>query len=152
MSEPEEAPSPIGIRCPEPVFAVRDLSAAMAFYGRLGFAVRHYDSGYGYAEREGLRIHLRSSPELEPFASYSEVFVEAVNVDQLHAEWQTRGLLPVPGFIGPALQAEVRSRGLAGDPVGLISARVEDKPWGIREFSIRDLDNNHLRLGSRIGR
>ena len=55
----------IGLRSPAPVFAVRDLDAAMAFYERLGFAVRRHDAGYGYAEREGLRIHLRASPELE---------------------------------------------------------------------------------------
>ena len=56
-----------------PVFPVRDLDAAMAFYERLGFAVRRYDSGYGYAERDGLKLHLRASPELEPFSTYSEV-------------------------------------------------------------------------------
>jgi hypothetical protein len=39
----------------------------------------------------------------------------------------------------------------AGDPVGLISEVVEDKPWHVREFGIRDLDNNHLRFGRRIG-
>jgi hypothetical protein len=137
----------IGLRCPAPIFAVRDLGAAMAFYERLGFDVRRYDAGYGYAEREGLRIHLRASPELEPFGNYSEVYVEAAEVDRLHEEWQTSGLLPVPGTIGPELKAEVRRRWEAGDPVGLISELVEDKPWHVREFGIRDLDNNHLRFG-----
>jgi catechol 2,3-dioxygenase-like lactoylglutathione lyase family enzyme len=56
------------------VLAVRDLAAAMAFYERLGFAVRHHDAGYGYAERGGLRLHLRASPELGPFSSYTEVY------------------------------------------------------------------------------
>ena len=137
----------VGLRSAAPVFAVRDLEAAMAFYERLGFEVRRYDAGYGYAEREGLRIHLRASPELEPFGNYSEVYVETLEVDQLHAEWGTHGLLPVPGVIGPALKDEVRRRWEAGEPVGLISASVEDKPWQVREFAIRDLDNNHLRFG-----
>jgi catechol 2,3-dioxygenase-like lactoylglutathione lyase family enzyme len=137
----------IGIRAPAPVFAVRDLEAAMTFYERLGFAVRHYDTGYGYAEREGLRIHLRASPEIEPFSNYSEVYVETLEVDRLHGEWQTCGLLPVPGAIGPALKAEVRRRWEEGAPVGLISESVEDKPWRVREFAIRDPDNNHLRFG-----
>src|SRR3954469_15030905 len=101
---------------PEPVFAVRDLAAAMAFYERLGFAVRRYDAGYGYAERDGLRLHLRASPELgEPFASHAEVWVETYDVDQLHAEWAGLGLLPVPGTIGPELRAEVRRRASAGE-------------------------------------
>jgi catechol 2,3-dioxygenase-like lactoylglutathione lyase family enzyme len=130
-----------------PVFAVRDLAAAMAFYSRLGFAVRRFDGGYGYAERDGLKLHLRASPEIEPFSSHAEVWVETAAPDPLHEEWRSVGLLPVVGSIGPELRAEVRSRLEAGDPVGLISARVEDKPWGVREFSIRDLDDNQLRFG-----
>jgi hypothetical protein len=118
----------VGLRSPAPVFAVRDLEAAMAFYERLGFAVRRYDAGYGYATREGLRLHLRVSPEIEPFSNYSEVYVETLEVDRLHEEWQACGLLAVPGAIGSELTTEVRRRREAGDPVGLLSQRVEDKP------------------------
>jgi hypothetical protein len=60
-------------------------------------------------------------------------------------------LLPVAGGIGPALKAEVRRRWDAGEPVGLMSESVEDKPWGVREFSIRDPDNNQLRFGRPSG-
>jgi hypothetical protein len=141
----------VGLRSSAPVFAVRDLGAAMAFYERLGFAVRGYDAGYGYATREGLRLHLRASPKIEPFSNYSEVFVETVEVDRLHEEWQACGLLAVPGAIDSELRTEVRRRWDAGDPVGLLSRRVEDKPWGVREFGLRDLDNNHLRFGRQIG-
>jgi catechol 2,3-dioxygenase-like lactoylglutathione lyase family enzyme len=132
---------------PEPVFAVRDVDAAMAFYARLGFAVRRHDAGYGYAERDGLRIHLRGSPEVEPFSNYAEVYVETSNPDGLHEEWRACGLLPVPGAIDASLKAEVERRWRAGEPVGLLSASVEDKPWRVREFALRDLDNNHLRFG-----
>jgi len=147
MPNRDRASAVVGLGCPAPIFAVRDLEAAMAFYERLGFAVRRYDAGYGYAAREGLRIHLRASPELEPFGNYSEVYVETAEVDQLHEEWQSCGLLPVPGAIDPTLKAEVRRRWEAGQPVGLMSKSVEDKPWHVREFSIRDLDNNQLRFG-----
>jgi hypothetical protein len=136
----------IGLGRAAPVFSVRDLDAAMSFYERLGFAIRRHDAGYGYAEREGLRIHLRASPELrEP--AYAEVFVETQDVDGLHEEWRACGLVPVPGTIGAGLREEVRRRWEAGDPVGLLSERVEDKPWGVREFGLRDLDDNHLRFG-----
>jgi hypothetical protein len=147
MSTRNEGRPVVGLRRIEPVFAVRHLEHAMAFYERLGFGVRGYDAGYGYAEREGLRIHLRASPELEPFGNYSEVYVDTAEVDRLHEEWQTCDLLPVPGFIDAALKADVRRRWEAGEPVGLISGSVEDKPWRVREFSIRDLDNNQLRFG-----
>ena len=50
-------------------------------------------------------------------------------------------------MIGPELRAEIRRRWEAREPVGLISEFVQDKPWGIREFSIRDLDNNQIRFG-----
>lgn len=46
--------------------------------------------------------------------------------------------------------AEVRRRWEAGEPVGLMSERVEDKPWRVREFAIRDLDNNQLRFGREL--
>lgn len=133
------------------MFAVHDLEAAMTFYERLGFNVRRHDAGYGYAEREGLRIHLRASPEIDPSSNYSEVYVDTVEVDELHDEWRTLGLLPVRSGIGPELKAEVHRRWEAGEPVGLISEFVEDKPWGIREFSIRDPDNNQLRFGRPSG-
>jgi hypothetical protein len=152
MSTRNEGRPVVGLGRIEPVFAVRHLEQAMAFYERLGFDVRRYDAGYGYAEREGLRIHLRASPELEPFGNYSEVYVDTAEVDRLHEEWQTCGLLPVPGFIDLALKAEVRRRWEAGEPVGLISGSVEDKPWRVREFSIRDLDNNQLRFGRPLER
>jgi catechol 2,3-dioxygenase-like lactoylglutathione lyase family enzyme len=151
VSRRERLRAVVGLGSPAPVFAVRDLAAAMAFYERLGFAVRRYDAGYGYAKRDGLRLHLRASREIEPFSNYAEVYVETVEVDRLHEEWQTCGLLPVPGVIAPELEAEVRRRWEAGEPVGLLSEWVEDKPWGVREFGLRDLDNNHLRFGRQIG-
>jgi hypothetical protein len=55
------------------------------------------------------------------------VYVQTAEVDALHGEWRDCGLLPVPGAITPEL-----------------------RPWGVREFAIRDLDNNHLRFGRQI--
>ncbi len=67
MSSHGHPDGPIGIRRAAPVFPVRDLDAAMRFYARLGFSVRRYDAGYGFAERERLQLHLRAAPELEPY-------------------------------------------------------------------------------------
>jgi hypothetical protein len=39
----------------------------------------------------------------------------------------------------------------AGEPVGLISEVVQDEPWGVREFSLRDPDGNQLRVGRPCG-
>jgi catechol 2,3-dioxygenase-like lactoylglutathione lyase family enzyme len=139
--------TPVAVNRVEPVLPVHDLDRAMRFYERLGFAVRSHDAGYGYADRDGLRLHLRASPELDLYSSYSEVYVDTADVDALHAQWQSLGLQPVAGNISPELQAELRRRAQSGDAIGLISERVEDKPWGVREFSLRDPDNNQLRFG-----
>jgi catechol 2,3-dioxygenase-like lactoylglutathione lyase family enzyme len=135
------------IRRIEPVLPVHDLDRAMRFYERLGFASRRYDPGYGFAELAGLRLHLRASPELDLYSSYSEIYLDTADVDALHAGWADVGLQRVVGYITPELQAELRRRAEAGEAVGLISDAVSDKPWGVREFSLRDPDNNQLRFG-----
>jgi hypothetical protein len=137
----------IGIGSATPVFPVHSLDTAMRFYELLGFDVRRYDAGYAYAEREGLHLHLRASPELEPFSSDSEVYVETARVDELHAEWLPLDFIRVRTIVTADMRAEMRRRWAAGNPIGVISAQVTDKPWGVREFSVRDPYNNQLRFG-----
>lgn len=47
-----------------PVVPVRNLTAALERYRRLGFAVRAYGhgTGYGYADRDAVSLHLRTPP------------------------------------------------------------------------------------------
>lgn len=139
----------IGIGSAAPVLPVHSLDGAMRFYQRLGFDVRRYDSGYAYADREDLQLHLRASPELEQFAAGAEVYVETARVDELHAEWLPLDFIRVRTIVTADMRTELRRRWAAGDPVGVISAQVMDKPWGVREFSVRDPDNNQLRFGRR---
>jgi len=134
-----------------PIFPVRDLDAAQELYARLGFGTRRHDDGYGYAERDSLRLHLRRSPGLDPFANPCAAYVETIGVDELHAEWLECGLWLV-GTITPELAAEARERWAQGEAVGRMSERVEDKPWGVREFALLDLDNNQLRFGRQLPR
>src|SRR5438105_15847148 len=75
----------VGIGCPAPIFPVRDLDAAQAFYARLGFRVWKHDEGYGYAQREGLKIHLRWE-DVDPHAGGGSVYVETSEADRLHVE------------------------------------------------------------------
>jgi catechol 2,3-dioxygenase-like lactoylglutathione lyase family enzyme len=138
----------MGLRRAAPIFPVRDLDAALAFYEGLGFHISRYDEGYGFARRERLLLHLRASPELDPFANGSAAWVDVAEVDALHAEWLTRGLWVVPTAIGPELDVQARRRWAAGEPVGRITETVERKPWHVREFALLDLDNNQLRFGT----
>lgn len=141
--------SECGIASATPVFHVFSLEAATRFYMQLGFEVRRYDPTYAYAQREGLTIHLRASPDHEPLNSNSEIYVETSAVDDLHHEWHALDLMPVRTIVTPDMRAELRRRWAADDPMGLISDRVKDQPWGVREFSIRDPDGNKLRFGRR---
>jgi catechol 2,3-dioxygenase-like lactoylglutathione lyase family enzyme len=131
------ADRPLGLRRAAPILPVRDLDDALAFYARLGFETSRYDGGYGYARRERLILHLRASPEVDPRANPSAAWVDIADVDALHAEWVGLGLPvePVDGERTP-------------EPRGRISARVDHKPWGVREFAILDPDNNQLRFGT----
>jgi hypothetical protein len=47
-----------------PIFPVRDLRRALAHYESLGFDVEPYTGGdgYGFADRDGLRLHLALDP------------------------------------------------------------------------------------------
>src|SRR3954465_9582048 len=46
-----------------PIFGVRDVTAALAYYETLGFRTRSYDGAiYGFATREGIEFHLGSVP------------------------------------------------------------------------------------------
>jgi hypothetical protein len=135
-----------GLRSAAPIFPVHDLGAAEAFYGLLGFRTRRHDDAYGYAERDAVRLHLRLSRELDPFANPTSVYVDTADPDALHAEWLPHDLWLVQ-VITPELHVEARARWARGEPVGRMNPRVEDKPWGVRQFDLLDLDNNQLRFG-----
>src|ERR1700689_3183929 len=132
----EQAPNVPALRRPAPIFPVRDLNFSLAFYERLGFRTDTYDEGYGFARRERLRLHLRVMPELDPLANNSGVYVDAPAVGALHSEWLACGLRVVAADIQEA-----------DERAGRITETVEAKPWGVREFTVMDPDNNQLRFG-----
>jgi catechol 2,3-dioxygenase-like lactoylglutathione lyase family enzyme len=135
----EHAPSVRSLRRAAAILPVRDLAASLEFYARLGFRTENYDEDYGFARRERLRLHLRVVPDLDPLANESGVYTDAA-VDVLHAEWLRCGLRAVPFA---SVETEERA--------GRITEAVEPKPWGVREFTILDPDNNRLRFGEQSG-
>lgn len=134
----EQSPSAPALRRAAPIFPVRDLNASLEFYRRLGFRTAVHDDGYAFVRRERLRLHLRVVPELDPLANTSGVYVYAA-VDELHAEWLQCGLRAVP-----VAAEDTQER------AGRITEAVEPKPWGVREFTILDPDNNRLRFGQEM--
>jgi hypothetical protein len=109
-----------------PVLPVRDLAIALGHYSRLGFSVRAYEGGgYGYAERDGLNLHLAVVAGLDPATTTSAVYVYVDDADLLHAEWRSSG---VSGqFFAP-----------------------HDTEYGLREGAHVDRDGNLIRFGSRL--
>jgi catechol 2,3-dioxygenase-like lactoylglutathione lyase family enzyme len=104
-----------------PIFGVRDVVAALAYYERLGFTTRSYDGDvYGFATRDGIEFHLGSVPagrEWERTTAY--LYVD--DADRLAAEWRAAG-------------AEVHG--------------PEDAEWGQHEAALVDPDGNVIRFGS----
>ncbi len=105
-----------------PIFAVRDLDAALAHYQRLGFATRTYEGGgYGFASRDRIELHLGLVPADQHRVGSAYLFVQ--DADTLADEWRASGV-------------EVHS------PV--------DTDWGQHEGAVVDPDGNVIRFGSRM--
>jgi catechol 2,3-dioxygenase-like lactoylglutathione lyase family enzyme len=111
-----------GLRRVAPIFPVSDLRASLAFYERLGFAVREYQegAGYGFAVLDDVEIHLGVALDRSAHAS-AYLFVE--DADELARTWQSAGI-----------------------KVNL----PQDTDWGKHEGALVDPDGNVLRFGSPV--
>ncbi len=117
----DDAPVPAAV----PVLPVSELARSVAWYGRLGFAVRALFEGSGYAILgfEGTELHLaRFDDAPPPGSSFSGCYLRVVDADELHARWSALG---APIITPPA-----------------------DQPHGMREFATEDPDGNLWRVGS----
>jgi DNA-binding MarR family transcriptional regulator len=108
-----------------PVFPVRDMTAALAHYAALGFVAHCYagEDDYGFADREGIGLHLAGDPGHDPAHSHASAYLYVRDADALYEEW-TR-----PGIGGQTL------------PVG-------PTPYQLREGAHIDPDGNLIRFGS----
>jgi hypothetical protein len=107
-----------------PIFAVRELDVSLAHYRRLGFETRTYGSGeYGFANRDGIELHLGVVPADRRTRSSAYVWVD--DAEALANEWRVAG-------------AEVHG--------------PEDTEWGQHEGALVDVDGNVIRFGSPIDR
>jgi catechol 2,3-dioxygenase-like lactoylglutathione lyase family enzyme len=106
-----------------PIFPVRDVAAALAYYRRLGFGAREWHGGgYGFVTFDGAEIHLDAEPDLDARTdrrATAYLFVE--DADALAHTWLAAG-------------ADVQL--------------PQDTEWGQHEGVLVDPDGNAIRFGS----
>jgi hypothetical protein len=99
-----------------PKLASLDIARSLSFFERLGFSRKFASSSYGVAERDGVAIHFWccSDPRI-PTETGCRIAVEGI--DELFEAYSKLNVV---------------------HPNGVLEA----KPWGVREFSIVEVDGN----------
>jgi catechol 2,3-dioxygenase-like lactoylglutathione lyase family enzyme len=105
---------------------MRNKNVTKDFYTRLlGFEIfgnMDYD-GYLMVQKDSIQIHFFEFKDLDPGQNYGQVYIRTDNIDQLY-----KSLVDKPGCIHP-------------------NGQLAEKPWGQKEFSVLDPDNNLLTFG-----
>ena len=112
-----------------PKLPMRDKTATKAFYvGKLGFhqlGSTDYDD-YLMLENGPVQIHFFLFKELDPKQNYGQVYIRTNDINGLYHQYLTN-------------QTPIHPQG-----------HLEIKPWGQKEFSLLDPDNNLLTFGETV--
>lgn len=105
-----------------PKLPMRDKTITKEFFvNKLGFTQFGGDyPDYLMVEKDGIQIHFFLFRELDPKENYGQVYIRTDNIEQDYEYVKSRG---------------VKTNAL------------ETKPWGQKEFSLLDPDNNLLTFG-----
>ncbi len=112
-----------------PKLPMRNKAASKDFYvNRLGFKELESagNGGYLMVEKDHIQIHFFESIGLHPKQTYGQVYIRTRNIE--------------------ALYQLMLSNKITIHPAG----HLERKPWGQREFTILDPDNNSLTFGPHV--
>jgi hypothetical protein len=104
-----------------PILAFLDTDETVRFYERLGFSCQANWKGYLMCQRDDIEIHLWQCDD-PAIPKNTGCYVRVNQVDELYAECLSLDC--------------VHSNG-----------KLENKPWGIRQFSILDNSGNILHFG-----
>jgi catechol 2,3-dioxygenase-like lactoylglutathione lyase family enzyme len=106
-----------------PVLPARDLDGALAFYKeRLGFQVAFQYGPYAGVVRGPIEIHLDGQPGVTAEVSCR---IQVRGIDALHDEIKPQGVV---------------------DP----KEPLQTMPFGMRQFSVRDLSGNRITFAQRV--
>lgn len=107
-----------------PVLPAQDIAATTQFYQeKLGFEVDYQDATYAMLHREGFALHFWHCPDRN-IAENSSCYVYVRGIEALYAEYQAASVIHPNG-------------------------PLEDKPYGVREFTVLDLNGNAIRFAER---
>ena len=112
-----------------PKLPMRNKNSTREFYlDKLGFKEFGYTDFVGYlmVEKDKIQIHFFEFKELDPNDNYGQVYIRVENIENLHRSFVENKI-------------EIHPNG-----------KLEIKPWGQKEFSILDPDNNLLTFGQSI--
>ncbi len=112
-----------------PKLPMRNKKATIDFYiFKLGFqVVGHTDfDGYLMVQKEGIEIHFFEFRALDPDENYGQVYIRTDDIDTSF-QYMLEQKVPI-------------------HPNGYLAV----KPWGQREFSLLDPDNNLLTFGQPV--
>lgn len=110
-----------------PILPSRSLEGTLAFYAGLGFEGEVHPHGeYAILRRGTVELHFFLHAALRPEESSAMCYIRVQDAE---------------GFFLAVEAARLPGRGIPRVD------RLEDKPWGMREFAIVDEDGNLLRIG-----
>ncbi len=106
-----------------PVLPSVNIRESIDFYeSKLGFAGRNYGT-YGILKYEGAEIHLVMTADT-PAGTIPACVILVDNIEDLYTLFTSRGLLQLKG-------------------------KLKDLPWGMKEFTITDNNNNLIRFAEK---
>ena len=107
-----------------PKLPMRLKSQTKSYYiGQLGFMEMADYGDYLLLEKDGVEIHFFEFKELDPKENYGQVYIRTNDIEALY-----QSMLDNNSTIHPA-------------------GHLQIKPWGQKEFSMLDPDNNLLTFG-----
>ncbi len=111
-----------------PKLPMRDKAVTKDFYlDKLGFGQYGGDfDEYLMVEKDNIQIHFFEFKDLDPTENYGQVYIRTDKIDKLYQSFQEARVSIHP------------------------NGQLQTKPWGQKEFSIVDPDNNLLTFGQSV--
>ena len=114
-----------------PILPSRSVNDTVAFFRRLGFEGNVHGHGdYAILTRGTVELHFFTHHELRPAESSAMCYIRVSDVESIYLAFAS---------------AELPRNGIPRQDA------LEDKTWGMREFSIVDPDGNLIRIGQTLG-